>query len=117
MLDVARLNKRLESAEKKATTMHNQYTVLLDKNKEMEKSLENPLLKLKELADDEDMCYVWLLDRKKDCMEFSIELTAHYHEQMGRDPKAMHLVLHHVDDISLFNRSQVEGGLKKWLRS
>lgn len=134
-LDVVRLNKLLKSKEEqvlslvdtidntaqKNTDYHNRNFELermhLDLEAQIKQLEENPLLRLKELPDNKDTCYVWLLSKERDCVEFYRELCNSYYEQLKREPQAMHLVLHNVEDIAMFSKEQVKTKLKTWLRS
>ena len=91
-----------------------------EKNAELTKALkkatENPMVRLKELPDDPDMCYVWLLDDDQSVAEFARSITTDYIDQCGRDPKALHLVLHGVKDITKFSKREVELQIRPWLK-
>lgn len=82
----------------------------------LEKATTNPLIRLKELPDDPDTCYVWLLNDDQSVAEFARSITTDYIDQCGHDPKALHLVLHGVKDITKFSKREVELQIRPWLQ-
>ena len=119
--------KRISHLEKELSTYKNQVLAHMEKNTQLAmeladttndllKATENPLIRLKELPDDPDTCYVWLLNDDQSVAEFARSITTDYIDQYGHDPKALHLVLHGVKDITKFSKREVELQIRPWLQ-
>jgi len=74
---------------------------------QLKEATENPMVRLKELPDDRDLCYVWLLKADHNTSEFAQSITNYYIQHKGHEPKALHIVVHEVKDISLFTKREV----------
>lgn len=82
----------------------------------LQEATENPLVRLKELPDGPDDCYVWLIQDNESVAEFTQDLNTYYINQLGRESRALHLVIHSVKDITKFNKREVELQIAPWLR-
>jgi len=66
-------------------------------------------------SDNPEDCYIWVVDKDQDVREFGEWIHKQYEASTGHPPKAMHLVLHNVEDVKKVSKSDFKRMIKPWI--